>query len=145
MPERTNDARDRPDVVNRDLDRLRPDFRRRLLATIAQANRETAGKFADFAEWVLFEGWRSPARQQWLYAQGRTRPGPVVTWTTQSRHTTGKAADVVWKDTRGRYRWDGPPELWQRLGHAARANGLEWGGDWTANPDRPHVQARTAR
>jgi len=27
----------------------------------------------------LFEGFRSPERQQYLYAQGRTRPGPVVT------------------------------------------------------------------
>ena len=38
---------------------------------------------------------RSPERQQALYAQGRTATGPVVTWTLDSRHLEGKAADVL--------------------------------------------------
>lgn len=43
---------------------------------------------------VLVEGYRTPERQGYLYAQGRTRPGPVVTWTTDSRHSRGEAADL---------------------------------------------------
>ena len=42
----------------------------------------------------VVEGFRSEARQADLFMQGRTEPGPVVTWTTKSLHSTGSAADV---------------------------------------------------
>lgn len=42
----------------------------------------------------VVEGYRSQARQDDLFAQGRTAPGPVVTWTTRSLHTIGAAADI---------------------------------------------------
>jgi hypothetical protein len=42
----------------------------------------------------LVEGYRSHERQQELFAQGRSTPGPVVTWTQNSLHTAGSAADV---------------------------------------------------
>lgn len=42
----------------------------------------------------LVEGYRSPERQEFLFAQGRTTPGPVVTWTRQSMHSRGRAADL---------------------------------------------------
>lgn len=38
-------------------------------------------------------GFRSQAEQDSLYAQGRTKPGPKVTWTRNSRHTSGRAVD----------------------------------------------------
>ena len=38
---------------------------------------------------------RSPDRQRWLYAQGRTRPGPIVTKTLNSRHLKGLAMDLL--------------------------------------------------
>ena len=45
----------------------------------------------------VFEAYRSPVRQDWLYQQGRTRPGAKVTyaqaWT--SYHQYGLAADFV--------------------------------------------------
>lgn len=34
----------------------------------------------------VIEGVRTPARQKQLYAQGRTKPGPKVTWTLNSNH-----------------------------------------------------------
>lgn len=55
----------------------------------------------------LTEGVRTAARQKELYAQGRTTPGPKVTWTKNSKHITGDAVDIVplqpdasinWKD-----------------------------------------------
>lgn len=66
---------------------LYPDFRRRLRAV-----------FADCAErglhLKLFEGYRSPARQLWLYQQGRTRPGAIVTYRKDPKfHGKGLAAD----------------------------------------------------
>lgn len=41
----------------------------------------------------VVETQRSQARQDSLYQQGRTRPGPRVTWTTTSRHLPGRAID----------------------------------------------------
>jgi hypothetical protein len=38
---------------------------------------------------------RTLARQQWLYASGRTRKGLVVTYTLDSFHRLGCAADTV--------------------------------------------------
>ena len=38
---------------------------------------------------------RSIERQKALYDQGRTRPGPVVTWTMNSKHLRGMAFDVA--------------------------------------------------
>lgn len=44
-----------------------------------------------------FETVRSQARQEWLYAQGRTRNvgQKPITWTLKSKHLAGKAVDVV--------------------------------------------------
>ena len=36
---------------------------------------------------------RTQSEQQALYAQGRTLPGPIVTWTLHSQHLVGKAFD----------------------------------------------------
>lgn len=43
----------------------------------------------------VVEGHRSQARQDRLYAQGRSAPGAVVTWTRDSAHTRGHAMDVI--------------------------------------------------
>ncbi len=40
-------------------------------------------------------GRRVQGEQDKLFAQGRTAPGTIVTWTRQSEHLTGRAADVV--------------------------------------------------
>jgi peptidoglycan L-alanyl-D-glutamate endopeptidase CwlK len=37
-------------------------------------------------DFFVNEGVRTPARQKELYAQGRTKPGPKVTWTLTSNH-----------------------------------------------------------
>jgi peptidoglycan L-alanyl-D-glutamate endopeptidase CwlK len=41
------------------------------------------------------ETFRPQSRQDALYAQGRETTGPVVTWTQNSKHTQGRAADLV--------------------------------------------------
>ena len=47
----------------------------------------------------VFEAFRTPTRQQYLYAQGRTRPGAKVTWAGPwcSIHQYGLAVDFVVK------------------------------------------------
>jgi len=52
-------------------------------------------------DFMVLEGVRTPARQRELYAQGRTAPGPKVTWTLNSNHFVnpktgfGHAVDLV--------------------------------------------------
>jgi hypothetical protein len=71
--------------------------------------------------WRLVEGFRSQARQEWLYAQGRTRPGPIVTWTRVTpHHGAGLAADVI--PAAG---YDAPEATWWGLRKAWKAEGLE--------------------
>src|SRR4030095_5509597 len=86
----------------------------------------------------LFEGFRSAQRQEYLYAQGRTRPGAIITkappWS--SLHQYGVAGDFVlfesgwsWDDSGTRERW------WDRLHEAGYAHGLmplSW--------EQPHLQ-----
>jgi len=87
---------------------------------------------------MVTEGKRSLARQIALYAQGRTRPGPKVTWTMRSKHISGRAADLVFLDKNDRPCWSNA-HPWERIGKAAKHFGLVWGGDWRT-PDRPHVE-----
>ena len=87
--------------------------------------------------------YRSIEEQNRLYAQGRTRPGRIVTnaraW--QSWHNFGLAADYAFV-VDGELTWNGP---WAVFGRVARNNGLEWGGTWKKLPDRPHVQWRKGK
>ncbi len=87
----------------------------------------------------LFEGFRSPERQQYLYAQGRTRPGPIVTnarpWT--SYHQYGLAGDFVLFE-HGLWSWEtrGPSKLyWPRLPAVGKELGLE-----PLSFEMPHLQ-----
>jgi peptidoglycan L-alanyl-D-glutamate endopeptidase CwlK len=125
---------ERPD---RDLRHLHPEFAARVERIIAEANRETAGKHAAFAHWLVFEGYRSVERQLYLYAQGRTRPGSIVT-NAQSPHFhgVGLAVDVVWMDTAGEPHWDGPEAMWAIVRHCAHLEGLITGMDWAGAAGR---------
>lgn len=77
------------DSANARAEALNPDFRTRLGRVITRMHDE-------FGKDVrLVEGYRTQSRQDFLYDQGRTRPGEVVTWTKSSKHTLGLAADVT--------------------------------------------------
>lgn len=53
---------------------------------------------AKYPNAVVFEARRSQERQNWLYAQGRSRPGKIVTWTKNSNHKDGNAVDIVFRN-----------------------------------------------
>jgi hypothetical protein len=73
--------------VDHDWTHLYPPFRQRLAATFGACS-------ANGLEMQMVEGYRSPARQLWLYAQGRTRPGNKVTALRVPKwHGAGCAAD----------------------------------------------------
>ena len=46
-------------------------------------------------KYLLYETFRTAERQAFLYAQGRTRPGQIVTYTLDSAHEYGVATDGV--------------------------------------------------
>ncbi len=86
---------------------------------------------AEFGHKVrVVETHRSQERQLELYAQGRTTPGPIVTWTERSAHTEGLAVDVI---VDGGYHND---QAFDRLQRIAREEGLK-----TLGPsDRGHLE-----
>ncbi|MGE7115026.1 M15 family metallopeptidase [Lysinibacillus sp. NPDC047702] len=43
----------------------------------------------------ITETYRSQERQNYLYAQGRTRPGQIVTWILDSNHKSRLAWDIA--------------------------------------------------
>jgi len=59
----------------------------------------------------IVAGYRSQQEQERLYAQGRTSPGAIVTWTKNSRHTVGQAVDVGFRDG-GSFVWYEVPSWW---------------------------------
>lgn len=88
-------------------------------------------------DFTVLEGHRPVARQQALYAQGRTIPGQIVTQIDGVRkkgmhnYQPSKAVDAVpypldWNDTSRMYYFAG------QVMATARALGLRvrWGGDW---------------
>ena len=86
----------------------------------------------------ITEGYRSETRQNALYAQGRTTPGPIVTNAKagESLHNYGVAVDFVFRNQG----YNATNAQWQTLVHIAKSKGFEWGGDWPSFPDKPHFQ-----
>lgn len=91
----------------RSLDLLRPDFREKLDAWL-QAVAETFPAYTVGVHETL----RTPERQQWLWEQGRSRPGSIVTWTLDSNHLHGLAADFH-VAVNGKAIWD--PKVYERI------------------------------
>ena len=92
---------------------------------------------------------RSMETQAALYAQGRTKPGKVVTNARPgySFHNFGLALDVVPTELLKLPKWGDTPatqkranELWSRLGAIGKAIGFRWGGDFKSIKDRPHFE-----
>lgn len=119
---------------NRDTTLLKPELQKRLLVLFSRYRR----LHPEAPQPFVTEGWRSIERQTALFAQGRTAPGPIVTWTMNSKHLTGDAFDVAFNDPRGAYACT---VCFERLGSLAADAGLEWGGTWPPNQrDLPHFE-----
>ena len=86
-------------------------------------------------------GNRTKEEQAALYAQGRTKPGPIVTWTMKSRHIGGRAIDLTL--------FSGKNPIWESrhyetAGRIGEELGLVWGGRWKKSPDKPHFELPAA-
>lgn len=99
--------------MDRDLGKLDPEFRARLGRVMERMDKEFGHQVQ------MVEGYRSPERQAELFQRGRTQPGPVVTWTQDSLHSHGRAADLQIDGS-----WENP-QAYARLQRIAREEGLQ--------------------
>lgn len=85
---------------------------------------------------------RTKEEQDALYAQGRTKPGQIVTNSPgssySSYHQWGTAFDFFRNDGKGAYNESG--YFFERVGAIGVLLGLEWGGNWKSIVDKPHFQ-----
>lgn len=112
------------------LEKLTPDTQAKALEFLAAA--EAAG-----FRLKIISTLRTCSEQNRLYAQGRTRPGKVVTHAQgcMSWHVLGRAFDVMIVEPRN-------PSIadWKRLGEVGKSIGLLWGGDFKGFFDGPHFE-----
>lgn len=130
---------------------------KRTIENLGSLNKKAAAKFEPFivavesamaAKGVTVEvisGLRSWAAQAALYAQGRTKPGRIVTKARpgSSWHNYGLAIDLglfksgVYLDEKKPAEAD---KLYAEIGKIAAAHGIEWAGTWKTFTESPHFQ-----
>lgn len=108
----------------------------KLIAVIERAIEITKQDF------TVIEGVRTKERQQELYDQGRKTPGPIVTWTLNSRHLPGKdglgrAVDIApspldWNDLK---KFDAIADAMFAAAKELKVK-LRWGADWDSDGKR---------
>lgn len=124
----------------RSLDKLKgvhPD----LVAVLHEAIKRSPFDFA------IVQGVRTQAEQNALYEQGRTKPGPIVTWTRNSNHIPkadgyGHAIDFA-AFVNGALTWD--EKYYPRIADTIIGVGLELGipvesGAYWKNKDWGHIE-----
>jgi peptidoglycan LD-endopeptidase CwlK len=79
-------------------------------------------------DFMVIEGFRPQERQNKLFAQGRTEPGRKVTWTLNSKHTTGQVIDIA-ALIDGRITWE--PEYYFKINDAFEECSEELNIDYT--------------
>lgn len=117
-------------TADRSTEHLYPPFREKL----ARVLKETS-QLKGMERFKVIEGYRSAERQTWLYEQGRSRPGVIVTWKrSPTWHGTGLAADCIPEATG----YFAPRAWWEEFRNLYQKHGLDnpaWG-----NNDLGHVQ-----
>lgn len=84
------------------------------------------------------EAWRSQERQDYLYSLWRSRPGSIVTWTRNSKHTQWRAVDIAFRE------WElYPPRTssqWTQVANVFKKHGWIWWWDRQTVKDYPHFE-----
>lgn len=91
----------------------------------------------------MTEGLRSSAVQAERFAQGRTKPGPIITRAAPgySFHEYGLAFDSCFIGPDPYLEKHKDKEYcWKEFGRLAVANGLMWGGNFRSFKDKPHCE-----
>ena len=118
-------------INSRSLDDLRPDVRANAEAWLRECRAQGLAV-------LVTQTLRDDEYQASLYAQGRTKPGQIVTNSKVTTfHGRGLALDFC-KNAPGHAYDDA--DFFCRAGQIAKKIGFSWGGDWRSFPDRPHIQ-----
>ena len=121
-----------------ELNKLHPKMKYRVKKWIKKCNKK--GIYV-----IITEGYRTKERQDELYAQGRTKPGKVVTYAKgsdmQSQHQWGIAIDFAIVDDTNTTKKENVYDLttMKKCAKYAKDVGLAWGGDWKCPVDTPHL------
>ena len=118
---------------SRDIDRLRPDVAVNCHKWIERC--KAAGLNVLVTQTV-----RDKEYQESLYAQGRTKPGSIVTNSkvpTFHADNAGLAFDFC-KNVKG-HEYD-DTTFFKKAALIAKEMGFSWGGDWKSFVDMPHIQ-----
>lgn len=120
-------------LKSRDISRLRPDVAENCRTFIKLCK-------AEGLPVMVTETVRDREYQAQLYAQGRTKPGKIVTnQKTPSFHWDKVAlAFDICKNIKG-HEYD-DAEFFKRCGAIGKKIGFSWGGDWKSFKDNPHFQ-----
>lgn len=124
-------------INSRSLDELHPIVKEKVQKFIEECDK--AG-----IDLLVTSTYRDRESQDELYAQGRSKPGKVVTNAKagQSFHNWRCAVDVVplrnGKPVWGTTGADG--DLWNKVGTIGEACGLEWAGRWKKFKEMAHFQ-----
>lgn len=85
----------------------------------------------------ITQGRRTQAEQDALWAQGRTTPGNIVTWTKKSNHISGTACDYAFN---GKNPYPSSDALYKGIADIAVELGLTAGYYFKKNIDRLHIE-----
>lgn len=88
---------------------------------------------------------RTVAEQDALYAQGRTKPGKIVTNAKGSSHSSQHQWGIsfdFFQNVKGK-EFDNSKKFFNKVGKIAESIGLGWGGSWTSIVDLPHCYLDT--
>jgi len=118
---------------------LHPKFRSSAIAAWTEAQ----AAMPPNVEIIVMQGLRSFAESDALYAQGRTKPGQIVTKAAagQSYHNYGLAFDFEML-TNGTSDWIVGPN-WLKIVEIMKKHGMAWGGEFPEGfHDNPHFENR---
>ena len=135
------------DRTQKCLDSLHPKARPKFESFIVEAQALAASKGLQY---TAICGTRSWEQQAALFAQGRTKPGKIVTNAKpgSSFHNFGLAIDCGVFQA-GEYVDESCPHIADKIhklmAPLAEKNGLRWGGNFKSIVDTPHFELDTAR
>ena len=117
-------------ISQKRIDKLHPSVRQKVLAFINKADKQGI-------KLRVTDGIRTFEEQNELYAQGRTKPGNIVTNAQggESYHNYGLAVDVV-EMVKGKPVYNNPN--WEKIAAIGKSFGFVWGGDFKRIKDKPH-------
>lgn len=118
------------------LNTLHPKFRQSAI----DAWEEAQNAMPDNVQIIVVQGLRSFEESDALYAQGRTKPGSIVTNAAagKSPHNYGLAFDFEML-TNGKEDWVVGPN-WMKVVEIMKKHGMTWGGDFHSLIDNPHFE-----